>query len=154
MIRRNNGHQSNLKKTIVKLLFLFHLGNGMFVINITQSTFPLAVLNSMHTRSFLVEKLSPKSSSNDTLLSFMTILRAGSDPEALLWLQFPPSRIIDSLLTDYSRNYSCFRHTTLLAKIKHYNPLRLVIESSGVWQKNNPHFVNMGWGQVSQEQAL
>jgi hypothetical protein len=36
-------HQSNLKKTVVKLFFPFHLGNGMFIINITQSTFPLTV---------------------------------------------------------------------------------------------------------------
>jgi hypothetical protein len=36
-------HQSNLKKTIVKLFFLFHLGNGMFIINVTQRTFPLTV---------------------------------------------------------------------------------------------------------------
>jgi hypothetical protein len=38
----------------------------------------------------------------DTLLPFMTILKAGPDPEALVRLQFPPSRTIDSLLTDYS----------------------------------------------------
>jgi hypothetical protein len=36
-------YQSNLKKTIVKLFFLFHLGNGMFIINVTQSTFPLTI---------------------------------------------------------------------------------------------------------------
>jgi hypothetical protein len=36
-------HQSKLKQTIVKLFFLFHLGNGMFIINVTQSTFPLIV---------------------------------------------------------------------------------------------------------------
>jgi hypothetical protein len=33
---------------------------------------------------------------------FMTILKAGPDPEALVGLQFPPSRTIDTLLTDYS----------------------------------------------------
>jgi hypothetical protein len=38
------GHtRVTLKKTVVKLFFLFHLGNGMFIINITQSTFPLTV---------------------------------------------------------------------------------------------------------------
>jgi hypothetical protein len=31
------------KKTIVKSFFLFHLGNGMFIINVTQSTFSLSV---------------------------------------------------------------------------------------------------------------
>jgi hypothetical protein len=36
-------YQNNLKKTIAKLFFLFHLGNGMFIINVTQSTFPLTV---------------------------------------------------------------------------------------------------------------
>jgi hypothetical protein len=36
-------HQSDFKKTIVKILFLFHLGNVMLVINVTQSTFPLIV---------------------------------------------------------------------------------------------------------------
>jgi hypothetical protein len=50
----------------------------------------------------------------DILLPFMTILRAGPDPETLVRLQFPPSKIIDSLLIDYSQNYSCFRHTPLL----------------------------------------
>jgi hypothetical protein len=38
----------------------------------------------------------------DKLLPFMAILRAGPDPMTLLRLQFPPSRTIDSLLTDYS----------------------------------------------------
>jgi hypothetical protein len=50
----------------------------------------------------------------DTLLPFMTILRAGPDLETLVRLQFLPSRTIDSLLTDYSQNYSWFRHTPLL----------------------------------------
>jgi hypothetical protein len=60
----------------------------------------------------------------DILLSFMTILRAGPDPEALVRLQFPPSRIIDSLLTEYSQKYSCFRHTPLLlAKTDSMTPL-------------------------------
>jgi hypothetical protein len=36
-------HQSDFKKTIVKIFFLFHLGNGVFIINVTQSTFPLIV---------------------------------------------------------------------------------------------------------------
>jgi hypothetical protein len=36
-------HQSDLKKTRVKLFFPFHRGNGMFIINVTQSTFPLTV---------------------------------------------------------------------------------------------------------------
>jgi hypothetical protein len=72
----------------------------------------------MHARSFIVENLHPNSSSKDILLPFRTILRAGPDPKALVRLQFPPSRTIDSLLTDYSQNYSCFRHTPLLlAKI-------------------------------------
>jgi hypothetical protein len=50
----------------------------------------------------------------DTLLLFMTVLRAGPDPETLVRLQFPLSRTIDSLLTDYSGNYSCFGHKLLL----------------------------------------
>jgi hypothetical protein len=50
----------------------------------------------------------------DTLFPFMTILRAGPDPRALERFQFLPSRTINSLLTDYSQNYSCFRHTLLL----------------------------------------
>jgi hypothetical protein len=50
----------------------------------------------------------------DILLPFMTILRAGPDPRALERLQFLSSRKIDSLLTDYSQNYSCFKHTPLL----------------------------------------
>jgi hypothetical protein len=50
----------------------------------------------------------------DTLLPFMTILRAGPDPRALESLQFLPSRTINSLLTVHSQNYSCFRHIPLL----------------------------------------
>jgi hypothetical protein len=38
----------------------------------------------------------------DTLPLFMKILRAGLDPRALERLRFPPYKIIDSLLTDYS----------------------------------------------------
>jgi hypothetical protein len=54
----------------------------------------------------------------DTLLPFMTMLRAGPDPRALERFQFLPSRTSNSLLTDFSQNYSCFRHTPfLLVKI-------------------------------------
>jgi hypothetical protein len=42
------------------------------------------------------------------------MLRAGLDPRALERLQFPPYKVIDNLLADYSRNYSCFGHTPLL----------------------------------------
>jgi hypothetical protein len=35
--------QSNLKETIGRLFFLFYLGNAMFIINVSQSTFPLPV---------------------------------------------------------------------------------------------------------------
>jgi hypothetical protein len=64
----------------------------------------------------------------DTLLSFMTILRAGhfSDPRALERLQFLSSRTIDSLLTAYSQNYST--HPSPTCKDKQCNPLRLVTE--------------------------
>jgi hypothetical protein len=40
---KSRQHQSDFKKTIVKIFFLFHLGNGMLIINVTQSTFPLIV---------------------------------------------------------------------------------------------------------------
>jgi hypothetical protein len=50
----------------------------------------------------------------DPLLPFMTILKTGPDPETLVRIQFPPSRTIDSLLIDYSQNYTCFRHTLIL----------------------------------------
>jgi hypothetical protein len=36
-------HQSDFKKTIVKIFFPFYLGNGVLIINVTQSTFPLTV---------------------------------------------------------------------------------------------------------------
>jgi hypothetical protein len=36
-------HQSDFKKTIVKIFFPFHLGNGILIIIVTQSTFPLIV---------------------------------------------------------------------------------------------------------------
>jgi hypothetical protein len=36
-------HQSDFKKTVVKIFFLFHLGSGMLIINVTKSTFPLIV---------------------------------------------------------------------------------------------------------------
>jgi hypothetical protein len=48
----------------VKIFFPFHLGNGMLIINVTQSTFPLTVeFNAC--QSFLVEALCPNSSSKD-----------------------------------------------------------------------------------------
>jgi hypothetical protein len=121
-------HQSNLKKTIVKLFFLFHLGNSMFIINVTQSTFPLPVefdacqilpcggLKSqlqLQGYSFYMCPIPGPTGKpgqiwskilgiKNTLLPFMKILRAGPDPKTLVRLQFPPSRTIDSLLTDYS----------------------------------------------------
>jgi hypothetical protein len=137
--------KSQLIFNIVKIFFLFHLGNGMLIINVTQSTFPLTVeftacqilpcrglmsqlqlqgysfymcpipestgmLVSVQSRWMWGETLGIK----DTLLPFMTILRAGPDPSALERLQFLPSRTINSLLKDYSQNYSCLRHTRLL----------------------------------------
>jgi hypothetical protein len=57
-------HKSNLKKTIGKLFFLFHLGNSMFIIKVTQSTFPLTIEFDA-CRSFLVEALGPNSSSKN-----------------------------------------------------------------------------------------
>jgi hypothetical protein len=90
----------------------------MFIINVNQSTFPLTV--EFNTCQILpCGELTSNSSYKDTLLPFITILRAGPDPEALVRLQFPPSRTINSFfLTDYSQNYSCFRYTPLLlAKI-------------------------------------
>jgi hypothetical protein len=129
-------HQSNLKKTIVKLFFLFHLGNGMFIINVTQSTFPLTVefnacqvlpcgslMSQLQLQGYSfymcpiprpTGKLVSVQSGwmwgktlgkKDTLLPFMTILRAGPDPETLVRLQFPPSRTVNSLLKDCSQNY-------------------------------------------------
>jgi hypothetical protein len=138
-------HQSDFKKTIVKIFFPFHLGNGMLIMNVTRSTFPLIVefdirqilpcgglmsqlqlqeysfymcpileptgkLVSVQSGQMWGETLGIK----DTLLPFMTILRAGPDPRALERLRFLPSRTTDSLLTNYSQNYSCFRHTPLL----------------------------------------
>jgi hypothetical protein len=120
----------------VKIFFLFHLGNGMFLIIVTQSAFPLtAEFNAC--QNLLcgdLKTLHPNSSSKDTpficvpsqdpqgslvsvqsrwiwggtpgikdiLPPFMTILKAGPVPGALIRLQFPPSRKTDSLLTDYS----------------------------------------------------
>jgi hypothetical protein len=40
---RSRQHQSDFKKTVVKMFFLFRLGNGMLIIIVTQSTFPLIV---------------------------------------------------------------------------------------------------------------
>jgi hypothetical protein len=60
----------------------------------------------------------------DILLPFMTILRAGPAPQALERLQFLPSRTTDRILTDYSQNYNCFRHTPfLLVKINNVTHL-------------------------------
>jgi hypothetical protein len=36
-------HQSDFKKTIVKIVFLFHLGNAMLIIYVTQTTSSLIV---------------------------------------------------------------------------------------------------------------
>jgi hypothetical protein len=88
----------------------------------------------------------------DTLLPFMTILRAGPDPRALERLQFPPSRIIDSLLTDYSWNYSCFRHSSPTCKDKQCNPL--VIENPCSMTQEPPIFRRYGVGQMSQGHRL
>jgi hypothetical protein len=60
----------------------------------------------------------PKKEKKRHVFLLWQILRAEPDPEVLVRLQFPPSRTTDSLLTVYSQNYSCFRHTPLLlAKI-------------------------------------
>jgi hypothetical protein len=79
----------------------------MFIINATQSTFSLAV-------EFDACQILPCGELTSQLqlqgYTSVKILRAGPDPEALVRLQFPPSRTINSLLTDYSQNYSCFRH--------------------------------------------
>jgi hypothetical protein len=139
-------HEIDFKKTIVKIFFLFHLGNGMLIINAIQSTFPLIVefnecqvlpcgdltsnFNSKDTPFICVPSWDPQGSLvsvqsgwmwsgtldiKDTLPpSFMKILRAGLDPKALERFRLPPQKIINSLLTDYSQNYSCFRHTPLL----------------------------------------
>jgi hypothetical protein len=137
-------HQSDFKKTIVKIVFPFHLGNDM-LINATQSTFPLIVefkvcqilpcrglmsqLQLQRYSFYMCSILEPTGKLvsvqsgwmwgetlgvEDTLFPFMTILRAGPDSRALQRLQFLPSRTINSLLADYSQNCSCFRHTPLL----------------------------------------
>jgi hypothetical protein len=111
----------------------------MLIINVTQSTFPLTVefdaclilpcgglmsqLQLQGYSFYMYPILEPTGNLvsvqsgwmwgetlgiKDTLLPFVTILRAGPDPSALERLQFLPSR------TDYSQNYSCFRHTPLL----------------------------------------
>jgi hypothetical protein len=58
-------YQIDFKKTIVKIFFLFHLGNGMLIINVTQCTFPL-IVEFDAVRSFLAETLHPNFNSNDT----------------------------------------------------------------------------------------
>jgi hypothetical protein len=130
---------------MIKIFFPFHLGNGMLIINVTQSTFPLTVefnacqilpcgslmsqLQLQGYSFYMCPILEPTGKLvsvksgwmwgdtlgiKDTLLSFRAILRAGPDLRALERLQFLPPRTIDSLLTDYSQNYSCFRHIPLL----------------------------------------
>jgi hypothetical protein len=125
-------YQSNLKKTVMKLFFLFHLENGMFI-KVIQNTFPLNVefdvcqilpcgdlmsqLQLQGYSFYMCPIWGPQGSLvsvqsgwmwgktliiKDTLLPFMTILRAGPDPETLVRLQSLPSRTIDSLLIDYS----------------------------------------------------
>jgi hypothetical protein len=73
----------------------------MFIINVTQSTFPLVVEFNV-CRFCLVENLHSNSISNDSLLPLVIILKAGSHPKALIRLQFLPSGTINTLLTDYS----------------------------------------------------
>jgi hypothetical protein len=119
-------YQSDFKKTIGKIFFLFHLGNGILIINVTQSTFPLIIevdacqilpcgglmsqlqlqgysfymcpvlgptgkLVSIQSGQMWVRTLGIK----ETLIPFMTILRAGPDPETLVRLQFQLCRTID-----------------------------------------------------------
>jgi hypothetical protein len=57
-------YQIDFKKTIVKIFFLFHLGNGMLIINVTQCTFPL-IVEFDACQILLVEALCPNSSSKD-----------------------------------------------------------------------------------------
>jgi hypothetical protein len=58
-------HQNDFKKTIVKIFFLFHLGNSLLIINVTQCTFPL-IVEFDAVRSFLAETLHPNFNSKDT----------------------------------------------------------------------------------------
>jgi hypothetical protein len=178
-------HQSDFIKTIVKIFFPFHLGNGMLIINVTQSIFPLTVefnaCQILHCGSLMSQlqlqgysfymcpiqeptgKLVSVQSGQmwgetlgikDTFLPFMTILRTGPDPRTLERSQFLPSRTINSLLTGYSKNYSCFRHSCfLLVKIKQYNPLRLVTESPWGMTQGPSMFHRYGLGQLSQGQT-
>jgi hypothetical protein len=75
----------------------------------------------------------------------MTILRAGPDPEALVRLQFSPSRTINSLLTDCSWNYSYFRHTPLLlAKINSITHLGWVLSWSMTKEPSIFHKYGLG----------
>jgi hypothetical protein len=154
------------------------LGNGIFIINVTQSTFPLTVefdacqilpsgdpMSQLQLQGYFFicapsqdPQVKPGICPEWTDVArntgykgytspFMTILRAGPDPEILVRLLFPPSRTTDSLLTDYSQNYSCFRHTPLfLAKTKHLDWSCMTKEPS--------YFVNMSWGRMPQEQTL
>jgi hypothetical protein len=176
-------HQSDFKKILIKIFFLFHLGNGMLIINATQSTFPLIVefgtcqilpsgglMSQLQIQGYSFSmcpilgptgKLVSVQSGwmwgktlgiKDTLLPFMTILRAGPDPRELERLQFLSTRTIDSLLTDYSQNYSCFRHTALLL-VKRNNVTHLVIESPRSMTQEPSIFRRYGLGQMSQGQT-
>jgi hypothetical protein len=109
----------------------------------------------MHARSFLVENLHPNSSSKDTLLPFVTILRAGPDPEALVRLQFPPSRTINSLFNRIQSKLQLFQtHPSPSCKDKQCDPLRLVIESSCSMTKEPSIFRKHGWGWMSQNRPF
>jgi hypothetical protein len=98
---------------MVKLFFLFHLGNNMSIINVTQSVFPLTVEFNASQILHCGDLTSQHQFQGYTSL-FYDNLKGWTHPKALVRLQYPPSRIIGSLLTDYSQNFSCFGHIRLL----------------------------------------
>jgi hypothetical protein len=121
------------------------LGNGVVIINVTHSTFPLtAEFNAYHILP--CGELTSQLQLQGYTSPFYDILRAGPDPEALIRLQFPPFRTTDSLLTDYSRNYSCLGQHSPSCKDKQCNPLRLVIENTWSMTKEPSIFSKYGLG--------
>jgi hypothetical protein len=73
----------------------------MFIVNVTQSTFPLTVeFNGCHI--LLCGEFTSQFQLQGYTSPFYDNPKAGPDPGVLVRLQFPPFRTFDNLLTDYS----------------------------------------------------
>jgi hypothetical protein len=83
----------------------------------------------------------------DTLLHFMTILRAGPDPRALKRLTISTIQNNRQSFNRLQLKLQLFqRHPSPTCKDKQCNLLRLIIESPWSMTQDHLDFVHVGWG--------